>query len=322
MLKNVIHDHDGHIDDLISLGMLATAHNKNLVATTLVPADSYLEPATQAVEKLLTLLDKTSVHFAHLDNEGPNPFPHNFRKDSNKLPEMPVFSKVKSHKVRVDSELTAPEYLAQTLNGTKNYEVVETGPLTNIAEALKINPNISKSISNLFFMGGALEVAGNVRNEPGHDGSAEWNVYNNPSAANEVLHSGIPITLVSLDITNEFPVTHALVEKVNKQTKFALSQMACESWKIILENPAQSGTYFMWDILTTAICLNPDLFDYKTQKISIEVKGASSGRTRIDPHGIEVQIPLLRNRNVVEEFIIECLNIAVPLAREQDGASF
>lgn len=51
----LIHDHDGHIDDLITLSLLAL-HAPNLVLTTLAPADCLLQPSTLATEKLLSYL--------------------------------------------------------------------------------------------------------------------------------------------------------------------------------------------------------------------------------------------------------------------------
>ena len=51
-------------------------------------------------------------------------------------------------------------------------------------------------------MGGAVRVKGNVE-QPGHDGSAEWNLFNSLEAAAHVVKAGIPLTLVPLDATNQ-----------------------------------------------------------------------------------------------------------------------
>ncbi|MHC5832171.1 MAG: nucleoside hydrolase, partial [Nostoc sp.] len=54
-----------------------------------------------------------------------------------------------------------------------------TGPLTTVAVALDKAPEIEAKIHKIVWMGGALNVSGNVEKslEPGQDGSAEWNVY-------------------------------------------------------------------------------------------------------------------------------------------------
>ena len=46
------------------------------------------------------------------------------------------------------------------------------------------------------------------------NGSAEWNIYNNPEAAEVVVTSGIPITLVPLDVTNILPVNVKFLKRM------------------------------------------------------------------------------------------------------------
>ena len=73
--------------------------------------------------------------------------------------------------------------------------VVTTGPLTNIAEALRRNPEVMKMAGGIVMMGGALTVNGNVTV------SAEANIYQDPQAAKEVFESGIQVTMTGLDVT-------------------------------------------------------------------------------------------------------------------------
>jgi purine nucleosidase len=298
----LIHDHDGHIDDLISLALLATQTERKLIATTLTPADCYLEPATLGVEKLLTFFKATDVAFARSTDEGINPFPHAFRKDSNHLPHLKIFSALSESKVQC-SKKGAVQLISDCLQRESKCDVIETGPLTNIAEILKLNPTLSKSVNKLIVMGGALGVPGNVETEKNHDGSAEWNFYNHPIAADLVLKSGIPITLVSLDLTNQLPVTQRLVERLKKQLSFPFSQLVYESWQVVLNNPDQN--YYLWDILTAVVLLRPDLFNFTLEKIKIQTHGPSQGRTLIDKNGIEVSMPQAKNVSDIEDFILE-----------------
>ena len=77
--------------------------------------------------------------------------------------------------------------------------VLTLGPLTNLADVLKAQPELAAKISMVYVMGGALEVPGNVG--PAAP-AAEWNIYADPEAAQVVLDSGAPVTLVPLDATN------------------------------------------------------------------------------------------------------------------------
>ncbi len=300
----VIHDHDGHPDDLISLAMLAMAKDRVLAATTLSPADCFLEPATDAVEKLLTLFGAHHVKFARDMNEGTHPFPDQYREDSNHAPHLPIFKDLRKT-VHCSTDQTAPELLVDLLSGSERFDIVETGPLTNIAAALEQTPSIAKNINSLWVMGGAIHVDGNVSTEPSHDGSAEWNFYNHPIAAQRVLASGIPITVVSLDITNHLPVTARFVERLKDQRSFQLSRFTYEAQQIVLKNPHQN--YYMWDILTVIGLLQPNLFQFKKECISIVTDGKSAGRSIPDPAGIEVTVPILIEQKAVEDFLLDFL---------------
>lgn len=307
----VIHDHDGHIDDLISLALLATAPEGKLHATTLSPGDCYLEPSIEAVEKLLTVLNITDIDFTFGTDEGIHPFPHNYRKDSNNLPHVAAFKGVEVINSICRKDITAPEYLAQTLSGEQKFNIVETGPLTNIADAIALNPDIKQNINGLWVMGGAIHVPGNVyeADAPGHDGSAEWNFFNHPVAAKAVLDSGIPITLICLDTTNDLLVTPEFVNRLSKNKEHFLSQFSSEAWEIVLANPAQAFDYYMWDISTVAALLQPDLFDFKEERIVIHTDGPSAGRTEANPNGHVVRVPKIKSKAAIEDYFVEALKV-------------
>jgi purine nucleosidase len=78
-----------------------------------------------------------------------------------------------------------------------------TGPLTTVATALDMAPDIESKIKEIVWMGGALNVPGNVEKslEAGQDGSAEWNVYWDPVSAQRVWQTQIAIVMCPLDLT-------------------------------------------------------------------------------------------------------------------------
>ena len=85
-----------------------------------------------------------------------------------------------------------------------------SGPLTNIAYALKKNPAVADKISRIWWMGGTLRHPGNIFNQSNSDGSAEWNVFADPAAAGVVWDSKVPVTLVPLDATNKVWLAYTL----------------------------------------------------------------------------------------------------------------
>lgn len=83
---------------------------------------------------------------------------------------------------------------ARECNG--ELEILLLGPMTNIASAILKYPDIKEKIKGITFMGGSLS-GGNITPV------AEFNIYVDPEAANIVLQSGIPLTMVGLDVTEE-----------------------------------------------------------------------------------------------------------------------
>jgi purine nucleosidase len=157
-----------------------------------------------------------------------------------------------------------------------------TGPLTTVAEALKIDPGIESKIKQIVWMGGALNVPGNVNPamEPGHDGSAEWNGYWDPPAAHAIWQTQIPIILCPLDITNHVPVTPELVRKLGDQRAYPLSELAAHCYALVLY-----GEYYFCDVLATSYIGRPVLFTLREWETEIVADGPSAGRTRVSPEG-------------------------------------
>lgn len=74
-------------------------------------------------------------------------------------------------------------------------QLVTTGPLTNLARALELDPELPGRIERVTIMGGAVWTEGNITE------AAEANVFYDPEAADAVFAASWPITLVPLDVT-------------------------------------------------------------------------------------------------------------------------
>lgn len=99
------------------------------------------------------------------------------------------------------SPLTAEQLLWQGISSAQQPQtLICTGPLTNLAQLLSHHPEAAKQVDHLTIMGGSLS-GGNVTP------FAEFNFYADPEAADFVLTSGIPITLLGLDVTHKAYLT-------------------------------------------------------------------------------------------------------------------
>jgi purine nucleosidase len=72
--------------------------------------------------------------------------------------------------------------------------IVEMAPMTNLALAVRKDPSLVRKVKRLYFMGGTNQYHGNITP------AAEFNMWVDPDAAKEVLHSGMPMTMVGWEI--------------------------------------------------------------------------------------------------------------------------
>lgn len=307
-LRHLIIDHDAGVDDLAAIAIAHLSKQFSIDAITICPADSFKKPAIQITVGLVKFLGIKSVHIAASDNEGINLFPEKWRNDSTRMAKIPELVLEQKDYFRFGySEMPAAEKLVELLSRTIQYEILATGPLSNIADALKIDPTISKNIKTIHFMGGALNVHGNVE-ASGHDISAEWNVYNNPKALDVVLKSGVPLVMVSLDSTNKVPVTKEFMQSLKKQDDFMVSRLLHQIWSVIatqIESSNYQKTYFFWDTLAAAVAANPNLAQLKNESIQVVLSGQSEGRTLSDPMGYPVQMLVSPSLEKLNKYLLD-----------------
>jgi purine nucleosidase len=306
----IIIDHDGGVDDMIA-AMLQMLHDPHAIkAITIVPADCFDHPAVWVTHQLKNhfLPLHLNVPIGVSPHEGINPFPDMWREDAWTMARLPMWHHEENlQSLSIPQIPSAKTILADALRmSAVPVKILETGPCSNIAEVLHAHPELKDKIERIFIMGGALYVDGNVR-ENGHDGSAEWNIYNNPHAFKEVLLSGIPITLIALDATQYTPISKEFIAQVAQCINQKQFQFVHESLKTI-QPFIESGQYLFWDTLTSATLINPQIV--KTKKIAINVitEGPSMGRTIEDANGFVVDVALWADQALFEKTVLDILS--------------
>ena len=105
----------------------------------------------------------------------------------------------------------AVDYLIERVLAEPNaISIFPIGPMTNIAMAIRKEPRFAKAVKELVIMGGAIQEGGNMTP------LAEFNIYVDPHAAHIVFHSGIPITLIPLDVTHKCLLKQEHVDRLMK----------------------------------------------------------------------------------------------------------
>jgi len=182
------------------------------------------------------------------------------------------------------AEGSAVEYLIRTLRAApeKSVTLAMLGPQTNLALALEQAPDIVRGLRELVLMAGAHFNGGNITP------TAEFNVFADPHAAEAVLKSGVPITMLPLDVTHKILTSDARIARLR-----SLGNRAGAIVADILDAyaPQEMKHYGMpggpvHDATVIAYLLQPSLF--KGKQVNVEVdsrEGLGFGQTVTDWYG-------------------------------------
>tara|TARA_B100001113_G_scaffold33908_1_gene24074 strand:+ start:7701 stop:8642 length:942 start_codon:yes stop_codon:yes gene_type:complete len=187
-------------------------------------------------------------------------------------------------------ELHAVDFIVETLKDaeTDSITLVPTGPLTNIALAIIKDPSILNSIKQIVLMGGAMREAGNL------SASAEFNMRVDPHAAKVVFECGLPIIVMSLDVTHKVLTSRERVreiESIGNSVSTATANMLKFFARYDSEKYGIDGAP-LHDPCTIAWLLNQDLFSGKECNVRIETESSLTlGHTSVDFWGVEGNIP-------------------------------
>lgn len=150
--------------------------------------------------------------------------------------------------------------------------LVPIAALTNIALLLSMYPETKSKIKEIVMMGGTL-ARGNTNT------SAEFNTYVDPHAAQIVFQSGIPITMVGLDVTSTAVLTKNEVTKIKTFGKSG--EMFYALFKHYRGGSLTTGLK-MHDVCAIAYLTNPELFTTQLTHVAIQLEGPAAGATVAD----------------------------------------
>ena len=195
--RKMILDLDTGVDDALAIAYALADPEVDLIGIVSSYGNNLLDVCAENSLKLLELLGHTDIPvFKGL--------PHSCTTEHFDV--MQVSKDIHGDNGIGDVELPAPSRALEEQSGVdfyieaahkygKDLIIIPTGPMTNLAAALKKDPEIADLIGNVTFMGGALTVEGNVTPV------AEANINQDPKAADEVMKSNLPLTMVGLDVT-------------------------------------------------------------------------------------------------------------------------
>ncbi len=184
---------------------------------------------------------------------------------------------------------SAAELIVETVNNSPEpVAILSTGSLTNIAQALRLDPNIVDNISVLQIMGGAVFVEGNlgITDEPplSTNTEAEFNIWLDPVAAQEVFETGaegLNIQLTPLDATNQIEIDRddyqAWLDTGTPESLFAAELLNFSL--VVVGNDVNPNP--VWDLVAAINLTEPDFSEETPLRIEIDTE-SEPGETQGD----------------------------------------
>jgi len=307
--KPVILDVDMAHEDMFSALFLLSHPNVDLRAITVSgTGEAHCEPGVRNALGLVALSGKENIPVA-CGRETPLAGNHEFPADWRQAADDAYGVSIPTGGAA--SHLSAPDLLIDILQKAEEpITIVAVGPLTNIAEAIQQEAEITASIKEIYIMGGAVNAEGNVGNSGVgiQNEHAEWNIYIDPTAANLVFSSGIPIILVPLDATDDVPITRNFYKTLEKhrdtQTANLVYEMLTANLSFI-----DSGGFQFWDSLTAATFTDPSIAKFEEMELTVvEEAGPENGRTKLASDGSKIKVAVSADRKRFEQIIFTIWN--------------
>jgi inosine-uridine nucleoside N-ribohydrolase len=265
--KPVLIDTDAGVDDAMALVLALNSPELSIKAVTTVAGNVDVTKCTRNVERILALLNIQDRPIVAEGASGPLRLPPLKAPEvhgEDGLGDVPAFLprvRKSKHPRAVDTILRCCEQYGSRLT------IVAIGPLTNLALAWKKNPRVMRRVGRIVTMGGAIRVPGNT------GPVAEFNYFVDPDAAHIVLNSGLPITVIPLDVTHQVVVMRKEMEyRANRRASLAalaILKLTESYMRYHLDTQGFNGGY-LHDPLAVGVAVDPSFI--KTRKVHIDVE--------------------------------------------------
>lgn len=179
-----------------------------------------------------------------------------------------------------DPQLFAPDFIIEQV---KKYPgevtLIMVGPLTNLALAIQKAPEALKKVKQVVIMGGLVQKAGFGNTLP----TSEFNIFADAEAARIVFHAGLPVKLISLDVTTQTFLTREHIEQLKGTYYYDFVLKSTEIYRKYTKEKLGMDGCALHDPLTVGVVLDPTLVKTAKYYVDVETKGELSyGQTICD----------------------------------------
>lgn len=279
MPKKVIIDTDPGVDDALALILASRSPELELVAVTSVAGNVPVETATANMIGVLALDRPEALPVFAQGAAGPlrgEPVLATFLHGPDGLGGAARLAEEARRLIAPDGgdslspRGAAGEIVHQLRDSDQSISLIALGPLTNVALALELDPEAFHRLERLVVMGGAVEAPGNMTP------AAEFNFYADPEAAAAVLASGLPTTLVGLDVTAKALLPEAMLSREVASHPSAVGRFVQQSTAAVYafqEEHVGHRSMPLHDPLAVAAVVDPDLLAGPDLAVAVETEG-------------------------------------------------
>ena len=266
-------DTDPGADDILALIMALNSPELEILGLTTVEGNARLEHTTANALRLLDYMGRTEIPVY----EGSStPLEGEFHHAYEVHGEEGLTVRLPDTDLR-PADGDAVDFIVETaMSMPGELTLFAVGPLTNVARALTQEPRLKDALKRVYIMGGQGDGSGNVTPY------AEFNIWDDPFAANVVFSSGVPVTLLGLDISHQTSIPRddeAWLAGGTPGERLAAQVLA--NW-FVLDEAEHRARFSMHDPVTILAALRPDLIETRAATLSVETDGERVGEIAAD----------------------------------------
>ena len=271
-MKKIIIDTDPGIDDALAIMLAVKSGLFDIKAITTVMGNSNIENTTKNAQWILDCLDEKNIPiYSGSSKSLEGNFKSSFVMGDGGLGGL-IF---KNNTILTGN---AVEKILEIIGSNPGeISIVAIGPLTNIASAIQKNPDIMKQIKELIIMGGAIKVSGNMNRV------AEFNIFNDPRAAEIVFNFPVNKILIPLDLCNSVQLLKEDFDKIEGDLKKPIFDLIDNFMNRLEINETGKRVALVYDALAIYYLINPLAYICENLDVRVETKGElTRGMTVVD----------------------------------------
>lgn len=292
--RKLIIDCDPGIDDAMAIMLAMQYSGFDIVGLTTVFGNAYLDQATKNALTVVELSGKPIPVYKGASKplrialDPPPDFVHGKDGLGNTNQPAPKIS----HRPKRAAQFivdTAKAYPGQVT-------ILAVGRLTNLAEALKLDANLTRNIQEVVLMGGALNVPGNV------SPVAEANIAGDPDAADIVVTAPWKVTMIALDTTTQVKLNDDILRRIRDANSrygpfiFAITRFYLDFHKNV--NHVEGG-FFVHDPSAVMYLIDSSIFKMKQGPVRVAREGIAIGETIMPAYAYQMNLPPWRGKPLV-----------------------